>query len=91
MGTAGSDEQRVAVGRRLRHGGCPKHAACTSTIFDDDRLPEFFAQLRRDDAGGHVDTAAGDEWHDDFQRLVGIVLRPSGRSEGAIERQYAER
>src|SRR4029077_20979470 len=66
-----------------------EHAARTPTIFDDDRLSELFAQFRRDDAGGHVHTAAGDEWHDDLQRLVGIILCSRGRSDD-VERQNAE-
>ena len=75
MRAAGSEQQRVAVGRRLRHGGCAEHAARAAAIFDDDRLAELFAQPRRDDAGGHIDAAAGDERHDDLHRLIGIVLR----------------
>ena len=90
VGAAGAEQQRVAVGRRLRHRGCAEHAARAAAILDDDRLSEFLAELRRNDARDHVDAAAGDERHDDLDRLIGIVLRLCLRTDEEVWRQNAK-
>jgi len=74
MGAAGAHEQRIAVRRSLRHGGGTYHAARASTILDDHRLSELFTEVGRNDAGNHIDAAAGDKRHDDLERLIGIIL-----------------
>ena len=59
MRAGGAEQQRVAVGRRLRDVGGADQAARAAAILDDHRLAEQFAEPRRDHAGDHVDAAAG--------------------------------
>ena len=88
MRAAGPEQKRVAVGRRLRHRCGAEHAARASAILDDHRLPQLFAQPWRDDAGDHVDATAGDEWHDDLECLIGIILSSGRRSEADCEQRH---
>ena len=55
MRAAGAEQQRVAVGRRLRHRRRAQHAAGAPAVLDDHGLPELLAELRRHDARDHVD------------------------------------
>jgi hypothetical protein len=55
------------------------------------RLPQLLAQPWRDDAGDHVDAAAGDEWHDDLDRLIGIVLSLGGVTDADCEQHRGTR
>jgi hypothetical protein len=87
MRAASPEQERVTVGGRLRHGRGAEHAARAPAILDDHRLPQLLAQPRRDDAGDHVDAAAGDERHNDLDRLIGIVLSSGRRSEADCEQR----
>jgi hypothetical protein len=70
-----ADQQRVAVRSRLSDRRCAEYAAGAAFIIDDDWLAECGAELRRDDAGYHVDGAARGERHNNLDDLVGITLR----------------
>jgi hypothetical protein len=70
------EEQRVTVGRRLRHEVRADGAGSASAVLDEDRLPPQFLQLGGHDAAVDVRRAAGWEGHDHAHRLRWISLSP---------------
>ena len=65
-------QQRVAVGRRIRHELRRKQAAGAGTIVDDHRLLQILAQVFREHAGEDIGAAAGrvtDDEPDGFRRI----------------------
>ena len=60
----GADEQRVAVGRRLREGLARDQAAGAGLVLDDEWLAQLLLQFVGDDARRAVDIAAGRIGHD---------------------------
>ncbi|MEZ0048628.1 hypothetical protein ABIA42_007507 [Bradyrhizobium sp. USDA 327] len=68
----GTDEQRVAIGCRLREGLARDHAAGAGLVLDDEGLAELFLELVGDDACGAVDIAAGGIGHDQLD----VARRP---------------
>jgi hypothetical protein len=71
----GGEEQRVAVGRGLRHVGGGERAPCPDPVFDDKTLLEVLGQLLARHACHHVGVAAGGVAHDHRHRLGGPVRR----------------
>jgi hypothetical protein len=65
------DEDRVAVGRRLRRHLHADEAARSALVLDHERLAEVLLQLGRDRARDDVAAAAGREGHDDLHGLAG--------------------
>ena len=77
----GDDQQRVAVGRRLRHQLGADDAAGAGLVLDDELLAEPLAELRADDARQDVVEPARRERHDHPHRPVRIVVLRGGRRE----------
>lgn len=67
-----ADEQRVAVGRRVRHEFGADAAAGAAAVVDHNRLAERARNAFADDAADDVGVAAGGERHDQVDRPVGI-------------------
>src|SRR5207245_6676612 len=74
----GIDEQRVAVGRRLRHDLRADDAVRAGLVFDYERLAELLLELRADHARHRV-RPAGRGGDDHAHRLVRIALRVRSR------------
>ncbi|MBI2297250.1 MAG: hypothetical protein HYU76_14725 [Betaproteobacteria bacterium] len=72
---ARAHQQRVAVGRRLRHQVGADVAAASPPVVHHDGLPEDFAQRGPDDAGGDVHVAARRIRHDQADGAGGVLLR----------------
>ena len=68
-------QQRVAVGRRLRHHVGADRAARAAAILHQHRLPHRLLHALRDDARGDVGGAARRERHDDADRFRRKSLR----------------
>ena len=70
------EEQRVAVGRRLRHGVGADNAVAPGPVFDDERLPKASGrQLLRHRATKRIERSAGREQIDHPDCPVGLRLR----------------
>ena len=67
-GAARAEQQRVAVGGRLRHRRAADGAGGAGAVLDDHLLAERFAERGRDGARGDVDVAARRPGHDDAHR-----------------------
>ena len=67
----GVNQDGVAVGRRLGHGGDPGGAARARPVLDDDRLAQLLRQLVEHDAPDHVVGIAGAERNDREDRPCG--------------------
>ncbi len=85
-----AEEQRVAVGRRLRDHVAGDVAVGAGMVLDHDRLVEklgeFLSDHARDDVGG----AAGRDRHDELDRARGILReRRSGRQRKEARRKEA--
>src|SRR5262249_9167607 len=79
--------QRVAIWCGL---GDPGGARKTGPVLDDGLLLPQLAKLVGEDAGQPVGDAAGGEWNDDTDNLVGISLR-RGLKRGAENRRHQSR
>ena len=67
----GDDDQRVAVGRRLRQRFRGDDAAGAGAVLDHDRLAPALRQFVAERARHDVDRAAGRIWHQDADRARG--------------------
>ena len=95
-GDVHGDEQRVAVGRRLRHQLGADRGIAAGAVLDHHRLPPMLGHFRTHDAGDGVGRAAGRERHDHADGVARIIFccqrpapRPKTRRSGA--RQLRER
>jgi hypothetical protein len=75
-------EQGVAVGRRLGRDVRADRPARAAAIVHDDRLPEAFGELCRDDAPDDVVAAARRERNDEADRTRWIALGRGRRAHG---------
>ena len=73
VGAAG--QQRVTVGRSTRNIAPANSAAGAGNVFDDDGLAEIGREIMRRDTHRGVGRSAWRVWHDDFDGMVGKVLR----------------
>ena len=71
----GGHQQRVAVGRRLRHDVGADQRARAGAVLDHDGLLERRGQAIADGARQHVGERAGRIRHDEAQRPGRIILR----------------
>jgi hypothetical protein len=69
----GGQQQRVAVGRGLRHGVGRDDAAGAGLVLDDERPAEIVGHFRRDHAGDNVHRPARRKRQDQADRLFGIL------------------
>ena len=67
--------QRIAVGRRLRHAVAPDNAAASGAVIDDPRRPEPSRHAICDEPRDDVVYTAGRIRHDEAHRFHGIRLR----------------
>ena len=75
-------EQRIAIRRRLRHGGRADDAVRPRLVLHHEGLAHLLLELGRDHAGDDV-RAAGRRRNHDAHRPVRIVdLRPRGARDG---------
>ena len=83
-------QQRVAVGRRLRDSVGAERFVAPRTIVDDDRLSPRLRQRLADRAGENVGHGAGRGRNDDLDGAVGIlVLRQAQRRTRISKEQHA--
>ena len=68
------DDERVAVGRRLRHEVRADHAAGAAAVLDDEAFLQLIGELRADQPAERVGAAAGAEGHDDLDGPRGVRL-----------------
>ena len=81
------EQQRVAVGRRLRDHFAADRRARAGLVLDDDLLAPALAEFLRDHAHRAVDRAAGRERHDDAHGARRELLRVWRRGEARAERE----
>ncbi len=76
----GHEQDRVAVGRRLRRVAHAEIAAGAALVLDDELLLELLRKLLRDQPRRDISGARRGKWHDDLDRMVGIAgcLRVAG-------------
>jgi hypothetical protein len=86
-----ADEDRVAVWRRLGDEGEGDVASGTGMVLDDHRLAERLVEVRAEDAGQHVDAAAGRHRHDEAERPVGIGRLGGRRTAGREGKEQPRR
>ena len=85
------EEQRGAVGLRLRHVVGADRAVGAGLVLDDDGLAEDVLDLVGDQAADEIGRAAGREGDHDVDRLVGKVLRlHGGRGRGEQQQSRGE-
>ena len=65
-----TDEQRIAVRRRLGDVFGADNAAGADAVVNDERHADTFGEFLREDARGEVNATACSEWHNDSYRLV---------------------
>ena len=70
MGGDISEQDGVAVGRRLGDVFGGNRAVGAGLVFDDDRTFHALTELLRDDARHHVVAARGRRRHDDANRFA---------------------
>jgi len=70
------DQERVAVGRRLRGAAGADVAAGAADVLDIELLAHLLGQLRRDHPREQVGRAAGCERNDHAHRSRRVALRP---------------
>jgi hypothetical protein len=82
-------EQRIAVGRGLRHDFRRDRAVRPRTIVDDHVLIQRIAQLLCRDARDRIGTASRRKWHDQADRpaWIGIIGARRQRNRGSGQRQ----
>ena len=74
VGARRADEQRIAVGRRLRRARGTDGAAGAAVILDEHGLPELGADVLRHHSRRDVGAAADRERHDHLYGLRRILL-----------------
>ena len=80
----GGEQQRVAVGRALRHEVAADDGAGARLVVDDHRLAELARHALARDAGDDVAAAPRREGHDDTDGTVGVSgAGPGGQRRGA--------
>src|SRR4029077_6071079 len=72
VGPVVGQKKRVAVGRRTRRVIHGDGAGGAWAAFDDDRLPQRFAELRPDDSRQQVARAAHWKWNDAADRTTRV-------------------
>jgi hypothetical protein len=74
------EEQRVAVGRRLRHEVSADGAACSRAVLDEKLPAELRGETRRQHPRRRVGKSARRERHDDPHRSgrVGLCVNRDG-------------
>jgi hypothetical protein len=80
-------EQRIAVGRGLRHELGRDHAGRTRAVVHDELLAERFRQALRERPDQYINGAAGGKAHQYAHRLGRIVLRLRSRQEQSDSRR----
>ena len=68
-----ADQQRIAVGRRLRHRFARHHAVAADAVLDHHRLAQRLGEARRDEAPHEVRPAAGRDRHQQADRFRGVL------------------
>ena len=88
-----TDEERVAVRRRLGHCVHADHCRGPGLVFDDDGHAKLLGNGLRDVARDHVRRAAGRPGHDPFDRAVGVGFGRGGdaRERGARQHRCSEK
>jgi len=76
------DEERVAVGARLRGAARSDIAARAGDVLDVELNAHLLGQLLSHEAGEHIGRTAGREWNDHAHRSCGIGLRPTDPRNG---------
>ena len=84
------DQDRVAVGRRLRHHVGADRAAGAGAVLDDDILSELPADLLHHDARDDVARTARTERHDHGDVARRPVLRGGGSGEGGKRKERGQ-
>ena len=83
-----SQQQRVAVGRRLGDELAADRRSRAGLVLDEDRLPETLGQLLRDQAHRAVDRASRRKRHDDAHRPRRVVLRIDATRASDADRKH---
>ena len=76
MGRTVTEDELIAVGRRLRDTSSAGHAARPDDVLDDDLLTQTFAQNRRHEPPASVEWPAGSVRYNHGHRSRWPVLRP---------------
>ena len=74
VSASGAEQESVAIPRRLRDERSADRTTCSATVLDDHRLTQHLPKARGNDARHHIDSAAGQERHDDLDDLTRVGL-----------------
>src|SRR5262249_28589170 len=82
------EQDGVAIARRARGLAHAEIAASAGDVLDVELFAEFLRQFLRHQPSDDVGDASGREWHDDLDRLAGVLL---GKSRARNHERHCER